>query len=167
MSLLAQLDPIITNPSWEVLLYAFLFVSLFFYTMYFKKGKIITFFISLYLSIFTFLNFPYLKSIIDNNSDLFSTIFYRFGIFFVFVIVFYILLIKIGISESSLSKAKWHEAVLFTIVGVGFIMSILFHFFIADFIYGFSDISKYLFSSNNLFFWWLIAPFATLFFFKR
>lgn len=167
MPLLAQLDSIVTNPSWEVLLYSFLFVSMLFYTMYFKKGKIIALFISLYISIFTFLNFPYLKFIVLGSLDSMQALFYRLGIFVIFSVIFYVLLIKIGIAESSLSKAKWYEAIIFTILGVGLIMSFLLHFFNVDFLYEFSYISKYLFSSGNLFFWWLVAPFAAFFFFKR
>ncbi|MCR4283928.1 MAG: hypothetical protein NUV64_01230 [Parcubacteria group bacterium] len=167
MPLLAQLDSILTNPSWEVLLYSFLFVSMLFYTMYFKKGKIIALFMSLYISIFIFLNFPYLKFTVLDSFDSTQALFYRLGIFVIFVVIFYVLLVKIGISESSFSKAKWYEAIIFTILGVGLIVSFLLHFFKADFLYEFSDISKYLFSSGNLFFWWLIAPFAAFFFFKR
>lgn len=167
MPLLAQLDSILTNPSWEVLLYVFLFVSLFFYAMYAKKGRIISFFISLYLSIFIFLNFPYLKFYLVDSLDSPQFFFYRLIAFAILVIVFNVLLIKIGVSESSFSKSKWYEAILFSALGVSIIISFLLHFFKADFIYEFSDISKYLFSSNNLFFWWLIAPFIAFFFFKR
>ncbi len=167
MPLLAQLDSILTNPSWEVLLYVFLFVSLLFYSMSVKKGNIIAFFISMYLAIFIFINFPYSKfTLIDSIGSL-EFLLYRFFIFFIFVVIFNILLIKIGVPESSRTKSKWYEAILFSILGVGLIASFLLQFFKVDFIYEFSDISKYLFSSRGSFFWWLVAPFVAFFFFKR
>ncbi|PIR57899.1 MAG: hypothetical protein COU71_01545 [Parcubacteria group bacterium CG10_big_fil_rev_8_21_14_0_10_38_31] len=167
MPILAQLDSILVNPSWEVLLYLFLFVSLLFYTMYFKKGKIIALFLSLYVAIFSFINFPYLKFSFIDTFNSFEYLSYNVAIFIVFVVVFYVLFIKIGIPESSLSKSRWYESVLFSVLGTGLVMSFFLHFFKVDFIYEFSDFSKYLFSSNDLFFWWIIAPFLAFFFFKR
>jgi len=167
MPILAQLDSLLASPSWEVLLYVFIFVSIFFYAMSSKKGKIITFFISLYLSIFIFISFPYFNFFFANNLNSTTVLLYEIAVFAVFMFIFNIFLIKIGISESSFSKSKWYEAVLFSVLGTGLIINLFFHFFNIGNIYEFSSMSEYLFSSGNLFFWWILAPFPALFFFRR
>ncbi len=167
MPLLAQLDAILSNPSWEILLCAFLLISIFFYTLSVKKGKSITLFISFYLAIFIFSNFPYFNIIIPGNLKSIDFFLFRLFLFAILILIFNIFLIKIGVSEGASSRSGWIEATLFSLLGTALIMSFLFHFFNINSVFEFSAALKYLFFSDIPIFWWIILPFPAIFFFRR
>lgn len=167
MPLLAQLDSVLSNPSWEVLLYAFLLISIFLYAIFVRKGKLVSLFISFYLSIFIFLNFPYFDVIIKDNLRTIEFFLFKFFLFAIFILAFNLILMKIGVSDGNSSRSGWIKAALFSLLGTGLMMSFLFHFFNIDSIFEFSSVSKYLFFSNIPIFWWLVSPLAALFFFRK
>lgn len=139
----------------------------FFLGIGFQYGKkhIIALILSLYISSFIYLFFPYTDRIIQLETSGFVLAIIITGISFVAFIVLYITLNRVvNISFPSSSSKRWLEASIVSIFSTTLILALSYHIFPIENIYDFSAPIDSFFESDEYFFWWLVVPLIALFF---
>ncbi len=163
---LDQINLILGNPSWDVLVvFGFIAVG-FFYGVSAGKTKLISFLFSLYISGFLFENFYYLDHLV-NGETVIETFFARVFIFLLIVLALNSLFSRFIEVHHDSSEENWWHILLLSFLASGLLFSYLFHIFPARDIFTFSPVIQNIFASNVAFFWWLTLPLVALFLARR
>jgi hypothetical protein len=157
---------ILSNPSWEALIVLFFLATSFFYGISVDRRNIVVLFVSFYLSAFLFIVFPFFGSLVGDGTVV-EMFLYKAFLFAVFILLVNALLVKAISSKEEEERASLWKVILSSILASGLLLSFLFHILKADEVIEFSKASQSLFSSNESFFWWLVAPLALFFFLRK
>ena len=157
-----QINAILGNPSWDIIvLFAFTAVG-FFYGISAGKTRVVSVLFSFYVAGFLFENFYYLDSIIKEGTMI-EVFLSRIFLFFLIVLALNALFSRFIESHCEQSEKNWWHVLLLSFLSTGLLFSYLFHLFPAREIFTFSPIVPGFFASNSAFFWWLTLPLVALF----
>lgn len=157
-----QINLIIGNPSWDmIVIFAFVAIG-FFYGISAGKTRMVAFLFSLYISGFLFENFSYLERLISSQT-LMETFLFRVFFFFLIVLVIGALISQFINIPPEASEKNWWHILLISFSSTGLLFSYLFALFPAREVITFSPIVQTIFASNTAFFWWLTVPLVSLF----
>lgn len=161
---LTQINTILSNPSWDLIV-IFLFIAFgFFYGISSGKKKLISLLISFYTGGFFFSNFFYIDYLIKGRTILET---FLLKSFLFLAIVLTLNLIFLRILDGSSSSGEWWQVLLLSFIETGLLFSFIFHLFPAKDLFTFSPVVKYLFVSDKSFTLWLIAPLVGLFLVRK
>ncbi len=161
-----QINAILGNPSWDILV-VFAFVAVgFFYGISAGKTRLISFLFALYVSGFLFKNFYYLDRLIKGGTIV-ETFFARGFVFFLIVLALSALFSRFIEAHQDSSEKNWWHILLISFLASGLLFSYLFHLFPAREIFTFSPVVQNIFASDAAFFWWLTLPLVALFLARR
>lgn len=157
-----QINILLHNPSWDVLV-IFAFVAIgFFYGISAGKSKLLALLFSLYVSGFLFENFYYLDKLVKGGTMM-EDFMYRGFIFLAIVVLLTILFSKALAQNYDSGPKNWLKSLLLSFMAAGLLFSYLFHIFPGREIFTFSPVTQIIFASNSAFFWWLTLPLIALF----
>jgi len=158
----------VTSLSLDFFLLIAFFIVFTAYTFYFGKGRAATFIISLYVSTFLYLFFPYfekLKGLVETES---GTIGIELSLFIAFLIITNIIIGRlIGGVFSVSTLYSWFEGILLSISGTVLVLIFSYHIIPITQIYDFSPYLDALFEPAEYLFFWLSAPLLALIFVSR
>jgi len=154
---LEQINTLLGNPSWDLLLLFLFVVTGFFVGIAVSRRRMISFMVSLYVSGFIFDNFYYLDQLIG-DSTIMNIFMYKIFFFFILVLASNVVLSSIMDDYSGGSDKAWWEVLILSFLTAGLFFSYLFHIFPSKEIFTFSPVVQNLFASSAAYFWWLISP---------
>ena len=137
------------------------------YAMFFGKGKIVSLILGFYPSVYLFKNVPYVKKLVSTTPITISDALTQLVLFLILFIPISFVISKYIYAEFSFSRVK--KVVSSTIFGgAATVLTLVFLYHVVNIqkIYNFSTGIDSLFIGNHLF-WWLLAPFAIIFIFRR
>ena len=161
-----QLNAILSNPSWDIVV-VFLFIAVgFFYGISGGKAKLVSLLVSLYVGGFFFENFFYIDYLIDGKTII-ETFLLKIFIFAVIVLALNVLFLRIFTNDFKSGAREWKHSLFLSFLASGLLFSFIMHLFPVKEIFTFSPAVEYLFASDKAFFWWLLAPLAALFLIRK
>lgn len=156
------LSNLISNPTWDILVFLFFIAAGFFYGLSRGKRGLIATLFAIYVAQLIFINFSYLDYFIKGRSIIEIFIF-RAALFFVFIAILSLLFAKI-IPKSHDSEREWGSAFLLSFLEAGLLISSIFQLFPLKELFTFSYVTHYLFAQDGAYFWWLVLPIISLVF---
>jgi len=137
------------------------------YGIFFGKGKLISIILSFYPAVYIFDSIPYFKKILTSAPITFSEALIQILIFLaLFIPINFVLRHFIHGEFSSSRIKKVLEAGILGLTATSLVILFTYHGINLQKIYNFSSGIDSLFLSGNIF-WWLLAPFVIIFFFRR
>jgi len=163
MQLLATLETVLRNPAWDtVLVLFFLLAGLIGGMLGNGRVKILSFILATYLSLFLS---PIFFQLFDDNK--FGRHTYRNLSFYVMLIVILFLLFDRSILRGEHFSYPWWQSFAASFLAVGLFMAGTLNLLSFHGIVKFSPLTLALFSENNAFIFWMVAPIVGLFLISR
>ncbi len=146
----------------DIIIISTIFILLFFFSIRYGKSNSISFLISLYVGILTFLSFPYLKEFtLLKDSEAQVTI-SHIVIFFILVFIINSIVRRVIYTEYPRKKLmKYIQVGLLSASSTALLFAFAYLTIPLTTIYDFGGSIDNLFSSQY-FFWWLVTPLAAL-----
>lgn len=151
----------------DIIIIFVVFISLFVFSIWYGKSNSVSFLISLYIGILTFLSFPYLEeSTLLKNSEAQITL-SHIAIFLIGVSIIHSIVRRVIFTEYPSKKPlKYIEAGILSGAATLLLLAFAYHTIPLATLYDFGDSIDNLFSSQY-FFWWLVAPIVALLLISR
>lgn len=127
---------------------------------YFGRDRLVSLIAALYAAIVLYRAFPYTSLLPADNA------YVQIGVFVAFAFVALIAFAGLSFFLARSTSSFFGTAVL-SGVTAGLVLAIAIHVLPVQTLYSFSAPTLALFASPEMFFWWLVAPLAGLFFFSR
>jgi hypothetical protein len=127
---------------------------------YFGRDRLVSLIAAIYSAIVLYRAFPYGSMLPADNA------YVQIGMFVGFVLISLIAFSGLSFFLARSTSSFFGTAVL-SAVTAGLILSVSIHVLPVQTLYSFSAPTLALFASPEMFFWWLVAPLAGLFFFGR
>ena len=126
--------------------------AFFLFAWYVGRGPLVALLLSLYAAYAVYIAFPYASLL--PSAPLSTALFAHIGVYAALVLVFYIILRRVVVSD-------------FLYIGIFGLIALGYHVFAVTGLYQFTPAVAALFAPNQYFFWWFAAPAIGLFFLAR
>lgn len=167
---LAQVNVLATHTALSVwgaasdFLIILILLSVFFlFAWYVGRGPFVAVLLSFYTAYALYVTFPYAALL--PSAPAITALLTRTGLYFGLVLVFYIILRRVVVSDFLYIGIFGLIALSF--LGAAFLLALAYHVFPVASVYHFTPAIDTLFAPNKYFFWWFIAPAVGLFFLAR
>ncbi len=134
-------------------------VAVMLFALYFGRDRIAPLLAALYAALALYTAFPYALSFLASP-------YMKIGLYAVLALISFIAFSGLSYFMASHSGGFFAELILAILIA-GFLLAIAIHVLPVQDVYTFTGATKALFASDQLFFWWLAAPLAGLFFLGR
>ena len=120
--------------------------------------------VTLYISSFFYIALPFTKVLTNTLKGSSNVFWIHIGIFLIFYVPVYFAISQIIMTDFGYGAMRYIRASLLTIVFIGLLLSIFYHFIPIESVYNFSPIIDSIFSSDMALNFWLLIPLVVLFF---
>jgi len=159
MNFLDTLSGAITT---DIIIIFVVFFLLFIFSIRYGKSNSVSFLISLYIGILTFLSFPYLKEATLLKSSEVQVTISHIAVFIILVFIIHSIVRRVIFTEYSNTKlVKYIQVGLLSAASTTLLFAFAYHTIPLATLYDFGDSIDNLFSSQY-FFWWLVVPIVAL-----
>lgn len=167
---LAQVNTLATHTALTVwsaasdfLIIIILLATFFLFAWYVGRGQLVAILLAFYAAYAVYAAFPY-KSLLP-TAPASTALFAHIGLYAAFILVFYIILRRVVVSDFLYIGIFGIIALSF--LASAFLLALAYHVFPVADLYTFSPAVAALFAPAKYFFWWFIAPAIGLFFLAR
>lgn len=129
------------------------------FTLYFGRNRLMPLIAAIYAAVPLYLFFPFQVSFLSDPSI-------SIGLYLLFVFLALTAFSGLSFFMASAERSLFKIGAM-SILTAGILLAIGIHVLPLEHIYTFTPATKALFTSNQSFFWWLVAPLAGLFFLER
>ena len=137
--------------------------AFFLFAWYVGRGPLVALLLSLYAAYAVYIAFPYASLL--PSAPLSTAPFAHIGVYAALILVFYIILRRVVVSDFLYIGIFGIAALSF--LGAAFLIALGYHIFAVTGLYQFTPAVATLFAPNQYFFWWFAAPAIGLFFLAR
>lgn len=154
----------VANLSLDTIILIIIFFVFFIYSIKFGKRSIILLILSFYISIPLISFFPYFDKISFFGDTEKALLYSQIGLFVIIIFISSIILDRIvNIEVYYGGFRKLIESIFLGVASGGLLIAVSYHILNISILYDFGNYVDYIFASQTLFFWWLIAPFIVIF----
>ena len=140
-----------------------LFGALFLFAWYAGRGPFVALLLALYAAYAVYLIFPYANLL--PTAPALTALLARVGLFLVFVLVVYMILRRVVVSD--FLYVGLFGLITLAFLGGTFLLALAYQAFPVSSVYHFTPAVDAIFAPKQYFFWWFIAPLVGLFFLAR
>lgn len=155
-----------TKPTWDMFIVLFFIVAAFLYGLSLGKSRIVVILVSIYMALAVVNTAPFLQQPTSTTLTIDNTTYVVQISAFIgaFVLLFFLLSRSaiLGSIAPSAGDGSWWQAMLFSFLHVGLLISVTLSFLPAEASAQLSEQTRQIFVGEHARFWWVVAPIVAM-----